>query len=78
MTKSLRTGDLDISILPKHNNEIEQILKIVNESCSQVKTSDNRVKEIAERYQLKEEDVVVWFNETEWAYNGDLDINTIN
>ena len=61
-----------------HHNEIEQILKIVNESCSQVKTSDNTVKEISERYQLKEEDVAVWFNETEWAYNGDLDTNTIN
>jgi ABC-type nitrate/sulfonate/bicarbonate transport system substrate-binding protein len=65
-------------LLLTHNTEIEQILKIVNESCSQVKTSDNTVKEIAERYQLKEEDVAVWFNETEWAYNGDLDTNTIN
>ena len=65
-------------LLLTHYNEIEQILKIVNESCSQVKTSDNTVKEIAERYQLKEEDVAVWFNETEWAYNGDLDTNTIN
>ncbi len=65
-------------LLLTHHNEIEQILKIVNESCSQVKTSDNTVKEISERYQLKEEDVAVWFNETEWAYNGDLDTNTIN
>ena len=65
-------------LLLTHNAEIEQILKIVNESCSQVKTSDNTVKEIAERYQLKEEDVAVWFNETEWAYNGDLDSETIN
>ena len=65
-------------LLLTHNTEIEQILKIVNESCSQVKTSDNTVKEIAERYQLKEEDVSVWFNETEWAYNGDLDSETIN
>ena len=65
-------------LLLTHNTEIEQILKIVNESCSQVKTSDNTVKEIAERYQLKEEDVAVWFNETEWAYNGDLDSETIN
>ena len=65
-------------LLLTHNAEIEQILKIVNESCSQVKTSDNTVKEIAERYQLKEEDVSVWFNETEWAYNGDLDSETIN
>jgi len=65
-------------LLLTHNTEIEQILKIVNESCSQVKRSDNTVKEIAERYQLKEEDVAVWFNETEWAYNGDLDSETIN
>ena len=65
-------------LLLTHHNEIEQILKIVNESCSQVKTSDNTVKEISERYQLKEEDVAVWFNETEWAYNRDLDTNTIN
>ena len=65
-------------LLLTHNAEIEQILKIVNESCSQVKRSDNTVNEIAERYQLKEEDVAVWFNETEWAYNGDLDSETIN
>jgi len=65
-------------LLLTHNTEIEQILKIVNESCSQVKRSDNTVNEIAERYQLKEEDVAVWFNETEWAYNGDLDSETIN
>ena len=43
------------------------------------KTSDNTVKEIAERYQLKEEeDVAVWFYETEWACNGDLDSEVIN
>lgn len=65
-------------LLITHYNEIEQILKIVNESCSQVKASENSIEEIAERYQLKKEDVAIWFNETEWAYNGTIEAETID
>jgi ABC-type nitrate/sulfonate/bicarbonate transport system substrate-binding protein len=67
-------GDL----LLTHNKEIEAVLKIVNESCAQVKASQDSIKEIAERYQLKEVDVAVWFNETQWACNGDLESEIID
>ena len=65
-------------LLLTHYNEIEQILKIVNESCTEVKDSENSIEEIAECYQLKKEDVAIWFNETEWAYNGVIDAETID
>ncbi len=65
-------------LLLTHNKEIEAVLKIVNESCKQVKASANSIKEIAESYSLKEEDVAVWFKETQWAYNGDLEPEIID
>jgi len=65
-------------LLLTHYNEIEQILKIVNESCTEVKASEKSIEEIAERYQLKKEDVAIWFKETEWAYNGTIESETID
>ena len=65
-------------LLLTHYNEIEKILKIVNESCKKVKANENSIEEIAERYQLKKEDVAIWFKETEWAYNGTIDAETID
>jgi ABC-type nitrate/sulfonate/bicarbonate transport system substrate-binding protein len=65
-------------LLLTHYNEIEQILKIVNESCSKVKASEKSIEEIAERYQLRKEDVAIWFKETEWAYNGTIEAETID
>ena len=65
-------------LLLTHYNEIEKILQIVNQSCSEVKTSEHSVEEIAERYQLKKEDVAIWFSETEWAYNGIVEAETID
>ena len=65
-------------LLLTHYAEIEQILKIVNESCTEVKASEKSIEEIAERYQLKKEDVAIWFKETEWAYNGAIDAETID
>ena len=65
-------------LLLTHSTEIEKILKIVNESCSEVKASQDSIKEISERYQLKEADVAVWFNETQWACNADLESEIID
>ena len=65
-------------LLLTHSTEIEKILKIVNESCSEVKASQDSIKEISERYQLKEADVAVWFNETQWACNGNLESEIID
>ena len=65
-------------LLLTHYNEIEQILKIVNESCTEVKASEKSIEEITERYQLKKEDVAIWFKETEWTYNGTIEAETID
>ena len=65
-------------LLLTHYKEIEKILKIVNESCKKVKANENSIEEIAERYQLKKEDVAIWFKETEWAYNCTIDAETID
>ncbi|MCS5663760.1 MAG: substrate-binding domain-containing protein [Flavobacteriales bacterium] len=65
-------------LLVTHYNEIEQVLNIVNDSCKEVKANQNSIEEISERYQLKKEDVAIWFNETEWACNGIVDAETID
>ena len=65
-------------LLITHYSEIKQILNIVNESCKEIKTNENSIEEIATRYQLKKEDVEIWFNETEWAYNGTIEAETID
>ena len=33
---------------------------------------------IAKRYELKKEDVAIWFEETVWAYNGKVETEIIN
>lgn len=65
-------------LLLTHYNQIEAILDIVNQSCEEVKSNDSSVKEIANRYSLKEEDVSIWFSETEWAYNGTIEPSIID
>lgn len=65
-------------VLINHPEKIEFILNTIKASCKRVKASTNSITEIAERYKLKEEDVAVWFSETEWAYEGDVCEETID
>lgn len=65
-------------VLLTHYDEVKHLLKTVNESCKRVKENPKSVEEIAKRYDLKKEDVAVWFEETEWAYNGSVESETID
>lgn len=65
-------------ILLTHYDEVKLLLETVNESCKKVKENPKTVEEIAKRYDLKKEDVAVWFEETEWAYDGSVESETIN
>jgi len=65
-------------VLLTHYDEVKLLLETVNESCKRVKENPKSVEEIAKRYDLKKEDVAVWFEETEWAYNGSVESETID
>lgn len=65
-------------VLLTHYDEVKLLLETVNESCKRVKENPKSVEEIAKRYDLKKEDVAVWFEETEWAYDGSLESETID
>ena len=65
-------------VLLTHYDEVKLLLETVNESCKRVKENPKSVEEIAKRYDLKKEDVAVWFEETEWAYDGSVESETIN
>ena len=65
-------------VLLTHYDEVKLLLETVNESCKRVKENPKSVEEIAKRYDLKKEDVAVWFEETEWAYDGNLESETID
>ena len=65
-------------VLLTHYDEDKLLLETVNESCKRVKENPKSVEEIAKRYDLKKEDVAVWFEETEWAYNGSVESETID
>jgi ABC-type nitrate/sulfonate/bicarbonate transport system substrate-binding protein len=65
-------------VLLTHYDEVKLLLETVNESCKRVKENPKSVEEIAKRYDLKKEDVAVWFEETEWAYNGRVESETID
>lgn len=65
-------------VLLTHYDEVKLLLETVNEFCKRVKENPKSVEEIAKRYDLKKEDVAVWFEETEWAYDGSLESETID
>ena len=65
-------------VLLTHYDEVKLLLETVNESCKRVKENAKSVEEIAKRYDLKKEDVAVWFEETEWAYDGSVESETID
>lgn len=65
-------------VLLKYPEPIEFVLDTINQSCREVKNNPNSIAEIAKRYQLKEEDVAIWFEETEWAYDGTIEEETID
>lgn len=65
-------------VLISHSEDVEKVLNIVNEACKEVKASQSSIDEIAKRYELKKEDVAIWFEETVWAYNGKVETEIIN
>lgn len=65
-------------VLLTHYEKVEKLLNTVNEACKEVKANQNSIEEIANRYELKKEDVAIWFKETAWAYEGTVDTEIIN
>ena len=65
-------------LLRTHSIEVEQILNTVNEACTEVKANQESIDEIANRYELKKEDVAIWFQETQWAYDGIIEPEIID
>jgi hypothetical protein len=65
-------------LLHTHPQQIKQILDTVNQSCFKVKSSKLSVKQIADYYQLQEQDVTQWLGETQWSCNSEIDPKTID
>ena len=65
-------------LLHTQPQQIKQILDIVNQSCFEVKSSKLSVKQIADYYQLQEQDITQWLGETQWSCNSAIDPKTID
>ncbi len=64
-------------VLKNHSDKVRQILRLVNETCREVK-KDSRVPEIlAWRYNLKLGDAREWFNEVEWTASPDIKLDSL-
>ncbi|UTW63980.1 ABC transporter substrate-binding protein [bacterium SCSIO 12741] len=64
-------------VLENNADQVRQILRLVNETCREVK-NDSRVPEIlAWRYNLKLGDAREWFNEVEWTGAPDLKLDSL-
>ena len=65
-------------ILLCHFEKVKALLDTINASCKAFMQHENAVQLVAQRYQLKEEDVKLWFAETEWTCHSRLDQEHIN
>lgn len=45
---------------------LKKMLQVISKTCTDLMKDKNAIPEIAKRYNLKEEDVAVWFSLTEW------------
>ena len=59
-------------VLLCHFDKIKTLLDTINESCKAFMKNDRAVQLVTERYGLKEEDVRLWFAETEWTCHSKL------
>lgn len=60
-------------VLLCHFDKIKRLLNTINESCKAFMQNKNAVALVSERYGLKEEDVKLWFAETEWTCHSALE-----
>lgn len=58
-------------------DKVKTLLETINASCEAFMKNKNAVSMVAKRYDLKEEDVKLWFAETEWTCHSELDIKHI-
>lgn len=59
-------------VLLCHFDEVKALLDTINESCKAFMQREDAVQLVKERYQLKEEDVKLWFAETAWTCHSKL------
>ena len=61
------------SIIEKDPIAIHDLMKIINYSCYSFMLNKSSIQEVSHRYDLDKDDVVNWFNKTEWATDNHVD-----
>jgi ABC-type nitrate/sulfonate/bicarbonate transport system substrate-binding protein len=64
--------------LQSNFHTVQKVLSIVEENAKQLKASAETPVLIAQRYGLKYEDAVAWFNALDWSINFDVDTKMIS
>jgi sulfonate transport system substrate-binding protein len=63
--------------IEQHPEELMSILNTINLSCSVLKNNSKAPELISKRYQLKEEDAMLWFKELEYACQPEIETETM-
>lgn len=58
-------------VLRDHQDKLNQVIQIVLDRAQALKQDPQATQIIAERYKLKQEDVAIWLDSTEWAKSMD-------
>ncbi len=58
-------------VLRDHQDKLNEVIQIVLDRAQALKQDPQATQIIAERYKLKQEDVAIWLNSTEWAKSMD-------
>jgi len=61
------------SIIEKDPLAIHNLMKIINFSCYKFMLNKSSINQVSERYNLEQEDVTQWFNNTRWATDNHVD-----
>lgn len=65
-------------IYEEYEEEINMLAEVVRTVAEEVKTDLESISTIAQRYQLKREDIEQWFAETEWNYEAEVPAGLVN
>ena len=60
------------SFIEAQEETLQLILKIINESCIELKNNPNAPELIVQRYDITKKDAVNWFKELEYAYHSEM------